>query len=138
MRLERILQAIIITATVAMLWLLLTGAEVNAENPPCPKRAQRLDGLGGFLWKPESDSGGLVVLFPKEYAEKFKWVRVYRKGKKKAYKRAERLRFTGVANGNRQHWRGWLHGGEYTGRIRVKDGDRVCRWKVQNSRERAD
>ena len=120
-----------------ILAVLITSVAV-AENPVCHRRIQRPDGHGGFLWKPVSDAGGLVVLFPKEYDVPFSRVMVYRKGKKKAYKRRERLRFTGFANGNRQHWRGRLEGSDYTGRIRVKNGDKICRWRVRNPEERND
>jgi len=121
-----------------ILILLLLVNVAEAANPKCHKRINRPDGPGGFLWKPVSDSGSLVVLFPREYSVPFKFVRVYRTGKKKPKRRVETLRFTGFHNDDRQHWRGVLQGGDYTGRIRVKNGRKVCRWRVRKPKFRAD
>jgi hypothetical protein len=100
-------------------------------NPECTKVMGK-DGPGGFLWKPKSDNTGtLVVLFPSQFAKKFETVEApIKKGGK------EKLYFTSFGNGDRQHWRGRLAGGKYTGKIVANPGN--CIWKVDTPAQRVD
>lgn len=93
-----------------------------------------VDGAGGFLWKPQSQKdGALVVLFPKEYDEEFLSVE------------AERLdgdfdagTFDGFTNGARQTWRFPDVGSAYTGRLYVDAGNQECAWRVTDPAEIQD
>jgi hypothetical protein len=82
-------------------------------TPPIvkPKNCEKLldpFSVRGFLWK-ESDHGGLVVLMPESYTGKVKKV-IVRKPKTGLAGLIQRffpetLEYTGVANGNREHYR---------------------------------
>lgn len=90
-------------------------------NPMC---MNPMEFEGGMLWKPESDSGGLVVLIRDEFVVPFESCYVVtKKGKE------EQLRFTGFANGDRQHWRGQRKGGRYMGAVTCVDSDQLCIWQ---------
>lgn len=104
-------------------------------NPICTS-VKGSDGAGGFLWKPKSDNTGtLVVLFPSDFTEKFKQVTVIKKKDGKE----EKLVFSAFANGNRQHWRGKLAGGKYTGLVTTTSPDEnICQWKVKTPAKRVD
>ncbi len=82
-------------------------------------------GGGGFLWKPVSDSNGnLVVLLPSQYNGKVSSVSV----------NGERGSFSGIANGNRTHWRFSKPGAAYGSNARVvaaTSGGNVS-WTVPN------
>lgn len=82
-------------------------------------------GTGGFLWKPVSDSNGnLVVLLPSQYNGKVSSVSV----------NGERGSFSGIANGNRTHWRFSKPGAAYGSNARVvatTSGGNVS-WTVPN------
>lgn len=75
-----------------------------AKPPGCAERRNSEDGTGGFLWK-ESETGGLVILFPESDAL-FDSVVVSKKRKlNNKFRVLSRLQFSSFANGNRQHWR---------------------------------
>ena len=82
-------------------------------------------GGGGFLWKPVSDSNGnLVVLLPSQYNGKVSSVSV----------NGEKGSFSGIANGNRSHWRFSKPGAAYGSNARVvaaTSGGNVS-WTVPN------
>jgi len=61
----------------------------------------------GFLWKPESDSGGLVILLPSKYRSSS--VKLIGPDGKVI----EQGRSSGYANGNREHFRFSQGGGAY-------------------------
>ena len=86
-------------------------------------------GGGGFLWKPVSDSNGnLVVLLPSQYNGKVKSVSV----------NGEQGSFSGIANGNRTHWRFSKPGAAYGANARVvaaTSGGNVS-WTVPNTGSR--
>lgn len=96
--------------------------ENSGENPSC------IGAFGdGFLWKPESDSdGSLVILFPSKYVNKFESVAVD----------GEEGEFSAFANGDRQHWRFSKSGGEYTGSVVITDQGKSCEFVVINPSER--
>ena len=86
-------------------------------------------GTGGFRWKPVSDSNGnLVVLLPSQYNGKVSSVSV----------NGERGSFSGIANGNRTHWRFSKPGAAYGSNARVvatTSGGNVS-WTVPNGGSR--
>lgn len=102
-------------------------------NPRCTDVMGK-DGANGFLWKPQSESTGkLVVLFPAKFQRNFETVMVYpKKGG------SESLDCYGRTNGDRLTCRGKLPGGRYTGLVTALDVDQVCEWKISNSKERND
>jgi hypothetical protein len=90
-----------------------------------PSTAVSSGGGGGFLWKPVSDSNGnLVVILPSQYNGKVSSVSV----------NGERGSFSGIANGNRTHWRFSKPGAAYGSNARVvatTSGGNVS-WTVPN------
>ena len=127
-------------------------AAENAANQPAPAASDNNDGAtpspapttpvakptapvvntgggGGFLWKPVSDSNGnLVVLLPSQYNGKVKSVSV----------NGEQGSFSGIANGNRSHWRFSKPGAAYGANARVvaaTSGGNVS-WTVPNAGSR--
>ena len=104
------------------------------NDPMCDGAVMGPDGAGGFLWKPISDNDGhLVILFPPEFERTFNRVYVVN-----AIGLAEDLRFTGFANGNRQHWRASMSGDHYTGRVIAESSTGTCFWEVSNPSIRND
>ena len=108
-------------------------------NPAC-SGVMGADGSGGFLWKPAAEHNpNLVVLFPGNFKEKFKEVKVTRKDGIR-----DPLRFTGWGNednyGNRQHWRANRPGASYKdyGIVEATDSKQICRWKIGLSKDRTD
>lgn len=102
-----------------------SGSGNLGDNPRCPAVGS-LDGAGGFLWKPESEKdGNLVILFPKEYVTPFLTVLAFKENGT-----ADSGAFTGFTNDDRQTWRFPLRGSEYTGRVLVDAGDQECEWFV--------
>ncbi|MEZ4752874.1 MAG: hypothetical protein R3A13_00980 [Bdellovibrionota bacterium] len=72
----------------------------------------------GFLWKPESDSDGrLVVLLPKNWTGKAAEVKILSPDGKKLI---ETGRYTSIANGFRQHYRFNKSGGGYPNNATVQ------------------
>lgn len=106
------------------------------SNPICNKELSAFDGPGGFVWKPESDSGGtLVVILPERFVVAFEQVTVQRRDG-----RVERLRYAGFANGDRQHWRGVSAGREYLSESLVVAEERgnACAWRIGRAGARND
>ena len=102
-------------------------------------KAGQLDGPGGFLWKPSSESDGkLVTLLPKELRGKVDSVEVQdANGKTLA-----RGRFAGDdKNGNRPHFRFDRAGKDFGNNVRLvakmKDGTSKA-WKIPNGGGRHD
>lgn len=82
-----------------------TGLEESQSSSP----SEATDSFdNGNVWKPVSDSGTLVVILKESYNANTVTV----KTKDGSY---EDLRYTGRANGNRQHWRGIYPGSRYAG-----------------------
>lgn len=89
-------------------------------------KTEKLDGPGGFLWKPVSDSNGkLVVLLPPKLAGQAKSVEV----QDASGKTLAQGRYTGDANGGRPHFRFDKPGAAYGNDLRVvatlADGSKV-------------
>ena len=129
--------------TIIILYVLLTISPAAALRGKCDASAKANDGPGGFLWK-ESDHGGLVVLLPAELPNATR-VEVFQKqkGPKKKNKKIARLRSTGRANGDREHWRDSRSIKEFPkGQVKVRalfnpSGLKLC-WKVKQARRRND
>ena len=76
-----------------------------------PNLGQALTRGGGFLWKPVSDKNGdLVVLLPKNMTSKVQEVRVLSADGKTTL---ETGRYSGIGNGNREHFRFSQPGSSY-------------------------
>ena len=132
--------ALVVVVGLAMLVLVGCGDHsfddgAEPEPPPTPtpvmeeERCGEREAIGntGFKWKArasaESQSPGtLVILFPSRFTEPFSEVLV----------NGEPGRFTGFANGNRQHWR-WKRSGCGFGSATVRAFDssgQVCVWEI--------
>lgn len=100
------LQKVVVKIFAFVVFLFFVSTACAAAPVGCGRVKTPNDGASGFLWK-ESDHGGLVVLFPTNYQSQFQKVLVLKKRKKtkRRFKRLASLRFSGFANGNRQHWR---------------------------------
>jgi hypothetical protein len=76
-----------------------------------PNIGSALKKTGEFLWKPVSESDGkLAIVLPKELTGKVKEVRVLSPDGKKSLAKG---RFSGVANGDREHYRFSKPGAQY-------------------------
>lgn len=83
-----------------------TGASPGASG----KGGIKMDGPGGFVWKPVSDSDGkLAVLLPEKFSNNVAGVTL----KSADGQTLEEGRFTGIGNGNRAHFRFDKPGGGY-------------------------
>ncbi len=100
--------------------------------------AVRVDGPNGFLFKPRSDSDGkAVVLLPEKLTGKID--QVVLKGPDGQV--IEKGRFSGIANGDRAHFRFSRPGGAYppgtTVEVRLDDGS-TRQWTLTNPAVRHD
>jgi hypothetical protein len=93
-----------------------------------------VDGSGGFLWKPMSESdGNLVILFPSKFDKKFLDVLV-----EDLDGNVESGAFAGFTNPDRQTWRFSKNGAEYTGVVRADLITQECAWRVSSPEEVQD
>jgi len=85
---------------------------VQVPSPPSPYNlGSLLAKTGGFLWKPTSDKNGdLVVLLPKKLTGKVQEVRVLSPDGKKTLGKGK---YSGVGNGDREHFRFSKPGSRY-------------------------
>lgn len=94
-------------------------------------------GLSGFLFKPESESdGNLVVLSPYDFTGKIDTVRLTQAGEL-----IEEGRFSGIANGNRSHFRFNQPGSKYPADITVEfvlDNGAIEEFLIRNPAERKE
>lgn len=101
------------------------------------------DGNGGFLWKPQADNTPrtLVVLLPPEFNGVTATVELHRAQPPTAGTLIERGRYTGIANGNRGHWRYTRPGADYGANVVVlvwrDNGSRVG-YVIPSGAERVD
>lgn len=99
----------------------------EAEDALC-KGVNSIDGPGGFLWKPQSEvDGNLVVLFPEKFVDEFLGVLAELKGGE-----LDAGVFTGFSNELRQTWRFSKPGSAYAGRLLVDAGIQECEWIVND------
>jgi hypothetical protein len=99
-------------------------AEPPAPVPPPIELGQLLGKTGGFLWKPISDKNGdLAILIPKQLTGKVKEVRILNPDGTKSIAKGK---YSGVGNGNREHYRFAKPGSGYPDRaivlIKLEDG----------------
>jgi hypothetical protein len=108
----------------------------KGANPNCSSGVQSgADGALGFLWKPESENdGALVVLFPSAYDVEFERV----EAELANGAGVEAGEFAGFTNGDRQTWRFDESGGAYSGLVLVYDKAQECMWQVSTPSERVD
>jgi len=104
---------------------------------------QELDGEGGFLWKPESESdGNLVVLLPTELRGEIERVEIHSENPPTEESKLAEGRFAGDEhNGERLHYRFETPGAEYGSEIFLtayKTNGDVINWFIANGAERQD
>lgn len=103
---------------------------------------QQLDGAEGFLWKPESESDGkLVVLLPASFTGLIDKLEVHNGEPFTDETKVGEGRYANVGNGGREHYRFSETGGGYGENLYAvafkKDGESVY-WKIPNGSERLD
>ena len=109
--------------------------DVVKSNPICTKVMRANDGNEGFLWRDGDHTGHLVVLLPKRFTAPFVSVTALRKDGTR-----DRLRYTGFANGDRQHWRGDAPSRTYKSNSLViaKEPGNKCEWQIARAGRRND
>jgi hypothetical protein len=106
----------------------------DISSVECSDGIQGVDGAEGFLWKPQGDSdGNLVILFPSEYTDRFLSVKVQTLDGV-----VESGTFSGFSNPDRQTWRFKSSGDAYLGTVTVDLGNQECIWKVEDPSIRND
>ncbi|MCB9466559.1 MAG: hypothetical protein H6682_22880 [Candidatus Eisenbacteria bacterium] len=108
-----------------------------AQSTKSPQ-GQKVDGPDGFLWKPESESNGnLVVLVPKEYAHQVSSLQI-QDGSGAVLAEG---RSNGYGNGGREHFRFDRPGGRFPEgvvvELKLKNGS-VVRYEIPTPSERYD
>jgi hypothetical protein len=108
------------------------GASVSSGESASPNL-----GLSGFLFKPQSESdGNLVILSPYDFTGKIATVRLTQDGEL-----VEEGRFSGIANGNRSHYRFNQPGSKYPANLTVEfalDSGVVEEFLIRNPAERKE
>lgn len=112
--------------------------DAAAPNAERPAEGNPNDGAEGFLFKPESESDGkLVVLLPAMLTGQIESVVL----KDLNDQELESGRYTSVANGGREHYRFSKPGGEYEGplmvEVRYKDGA-TTKYSIEDPAKRYD
>lgn len=110
----------------------------GANSTVSAQSASPVDGTEGFLYKPESDSDGkLVVVLPAALTGQIASVGLF----DSAGELIEAGLFRGVANGEREHFRFTKPGGEYPDgmsvKVRLKDGTETI-YTIEDSASRYD
>lgn len=119
------------------------GGSGGSSSGPAPSGSQDMDGEGGFLWKPVSDSNGnLVVLLPTTLRGLIDKVEIHSALPPDATTLIEEGDFSGDEhNGQRPHFRFDSPGSEYGNDVYVvaykNDGETVT-WNISNGAERHD
>jgi len=108
-----------------------------------PTGKQQLDGADGFLWKPESESdGNLVVLLPTEFSGSIDRVEIHNGEPEGEESKLEQGRFAGDDhNGNRAHFRFTKPGGDYGDNLSLAvyfDSGDVAYWSIGDGATRQD
>ncbi len=105
--------------------------------------SQEMDGSGGFLWKPVSESdGNLVVLLPKDLKGLIDKVEIHSELPPTEETKLAQGRFSGdTHNGGRAHFRFDKPGAEYGDNIHLvcyKDDGSYVSWDIGNGADRHD
>ncbi len=116
---------------------------LDSSAPSGAVGSQPLDGSGGFLWKPESESdGNLVVLLPTELRGQIDKVEIHSEMPPSEENKLGEGRFAGDEhNGARLHYRFDKPGAEYGNNAHVvayKDTGEVLEWLIPNGADRND
>jgi hypothetical protein len=100
-----------------------SGGSLDANNPGAYR--------AGYLWKPVSDRGQLVVLLPEAFTGKTTKAGRLVNGSALV----EALSHSGVANGNREHYRGKKAGSGYPSGVafEIEAEGRIWSWKTTGS-----
>jgi len=114
-----------------------------ADPASAPSGAQQLDGAEGFLWKPESESDGkLVVLLPTTLKGLIERVEVHSELPPTDTSKLGSGRFTGdTHNGGRPHYRFEKEGGEYGDNVELvvyKTDGSTATWSISDGAARND
>lgn len=104
--------------------------------------SQDMDGSGGFVWKPVSESDGkLVIVLPKELKGSIDRVEIHSSLPPSEATKLDGGRFTGNNNGERPHFRFSKPGAEYGDNVHVvgfkNDGSTVT-WDIGDGGQRYD
>ena len=104
--------------------------------------SQKLDGSGGFLWKPVSDSNGnLVVLLPKDLKDAVSKVEIYSALPPTEANKLGSGKFSANANGDRPHYRFEKPGASYGENVYVvatKNDGSTVEWMIEDASKRND
>ena len=119
------------------------GTAPGVDPGTAPDGTQELDGSGGFLWKPVSESdGNLVVLLPTTLKGLIDKVEIHSELPASETSLIEKGRFTGdTHNGGRAHFRFDQPGEAYGENIHLvvfKDGGETVSWNIGNGGNRHD
>lgn len=99
----------------------------SSSNKHSSSKASSLKGNGEFLWKPVSDKDGkLAVLLPKQYTGKVASVKII---SSKDGSTLAKGKYSGVGNGDREHFRFSKSGGSFPDgsivHVTLKDGQKL-------------
>lgn len=118
-----------------------TGGAIG-DPSSAPSGSQKLDGSGGFLWKPESErDGNLVVLLPTELNGLIDRVEVHASLPPTESTKLGEGRFSSIGNGDRSHYRFSKPGEDYGDGAYVvayRDDGQMVTWQIGNAGERND
>ena len=109
---------------------------------PAPTGEQALDGAGGFLWKPEAEKDGkLVVILPSSFTGNATKLEIHKSLPATEETKVEEGSYAGVGNEGREHFRFSQSGGSYGDNLYVvatnADGTQAS-WKVDDGAKRTD
>ena len=117
-------------------------ADITPGNSDMTGEQSAVDGADGFLWKPESESdGNLVVLLPSELNGLIEKVEVHSGMPFSDETKEADGRYANIGNGNRQHYRFDRNGGEFGEEAFVvahRTNGEMIFWKIDSPAERVD
>ena len=118
------------------------GLESLTPSGVAPTGPQDLDGSDGFLWKPESERDGkLVVLLPENFTGNVERVEIHSALPATEESKIASGQFTSVANGNRAHFRFGESGGDYPDGsyvVAYLDSGESASWQIGDTSARND
>jgi hypothetical protein len=119
------------------------GSSGSADPGSAPSGSQSMDGSGGFLWKPESEAdGNLVVLLPTSLKGLIDRVEIHSSLPPDSSTLLDEGRFAGdTHNGGRPHFRFDSPGESYGSDINLvvyKDSGETVSWQIGDGSQRYD